>query len=52
MAATTRRLHVAQYVDYLDVDGALIASANGAPLTVEYHQRVWRVSTVRLQAAE
>ena len=26
---------VAQYVDYLDVDGALIASANGAPLRVE-----------------
>jgi prepilin-type N-terminal cleavage/methylation domain-containing protein len=37
---------VAQYVDYLDVDGALIASANGAPPQGWYYQRVWQVSTV------
>jgi prepilin-type N-terminal cleavage/methylation domain-containing protein len=37
---------VAQYVDYLDVDGALIASANGAPPQGWYYQRVWQVATV------
>jgi prepilin-type N-terminal cleavage/methylation domain-containing protein len=37
---------VAQYVDYLDIDGALIASANGQPPQGWYYQRVWQVSTV------
>ena len=37
---------VAQYVDYLSVDGALIQSANGAPPQGWYYQRVWQVSTV------
>jgi len=36
---------VAQYVDYLDVDGALIASANGAPPQGWYYQRVWQVTS-------
>lgn len=35
---------VAQYVDYLDVDGALIASANGAPPQGWFYQRVWQVA--------
>ena len=38
---------VAQYVDYLDVDGALIASANGAPPEGWYYQRVWLVTSPR-----
>lgn len=37
---------VAQYVDYLDVDGALIPSPNGQPPQGWYYQRVWQVSTV------
>ena len=37
---------VAQYVDYLDADGALLASANGQPPDGWYYQRVWQVSTV------
>jgi prepilin-type N-terminal cleavage/methylation domain-containing protein len=37
---------VAQYVDYLDVDGALIASPGGAPPAGWFYQRVWQVSTV------
>ena len=36
---------VAQYVDYLSVDGALIASANGAPPQGWYYQRVWQVTS-------
>lgn len=36
---------VPQYVDYLDVDGALIASANGAPPQGWYYQRVWQVTS-------
>lgn len=36
---------VAQYVDYLDVDGALIPSANGAPPQGWYYQRVWQVTS-------
>jgi type II secretory pathway pseudopilin PulG len=35
---------VAQYVDYLDMDGALIPSANGAPPQGWYYQRVWQVT--------
>jgi|SRR5688572_21000432 len=37
---------VAQFVDYLDVDGALIPSPGGAPPAGWYYQRVWQVSTV------
>ena len=46
---------VAQYADYLDMQGTLIASANGAPPPDSndgdgtndwYYQRVWQVSTV------
>ena len=37
---------VAQYVDYLDVDGALIPSANGQPPNGWYYQRLWQISTV------
>ena len=37
---------VAQYVDYLDMDGALLPSANGQPPQGWYYQRVWQVSTV------
>ena len=37
---------VAQYVDYLDMQGALIPSANGQPPAGWYYQRVWQVSTV------
>jgi prepilin-type N-terminal cleavage/methylation domain-containing protein len=36
---------VAQYVDYLDLDGALIPSANGAPPQGWYYQRVWQVTS-------
>ena len=36
---------VAQYVDYLDVDGALIPSANGAPPQGWFYQRVWQVTS-------
>lgn len=36
---------VAQYVDYLDDDGALIPSANGAPPQGWYYQRVWQVTS-------
>lgn len=36
---------VAMYVDYLDVDGALIPSANGAPPEGWYYQRVWQVTS-------
>ncbi len=37
---------VAQYVDYLDMDGALLPSANGQPPAGWYYQRVWQVTTV------
>ena len=37
---------VAQYVDYLDLSGALLPSANGQPPNGWYYQRVWQVSTV------
>jgi prepilin-type N-terminal cleavage/methylation domain-containing protein len=33
------------YVDYLDVDGALIPSVNGAPPESWYYQRVWQVTS-------
>lgn len=36
---------VAQYVDYLDIDGALIASPNGQPPQGWYYQRVWQVTS-------
>ena len=35
---------VALYVDYLDIDGTLIPSANGAPPAGWYYQRVWQVT--------
>jgi prepilin-type N-terminal cleavage/methylation domain-containing protein len=38
---------VAQYADYLDVDGALIPSADGAPPQGWYYQRVWQVTSPR-----
>jgi prepilin-type N-terminal cleavage/methylation domain-containing protein len=38
---------VAQYADYLDMDGALIPSANGAPPQGWYYQRVWQVTSPR-----
>ncbi len=34
------------YVDYLTFDGALLASANGAPPGGWYYQRTWRVEEV------
>jgi prepilin-type N-terminal cleavage/methylation domain-containing protein len=37
---------MAQYVDYLDLDGALLPSANGQPPAGWYYQRVWQISTV------
>jgi type II secretory pathway pseudopilin PulG len=36
---------VALYVDYLDVDGALIPSVNGAPPEGWFYQRVWQVTS-------
>jgi hypothetical protein len=36
---------VPMYVDYLDIDGALIPSANGAPPNGWYYQRVWQVTS-------
>lgn len=35
----------AQYVDYLDIDGALIPSANGAAPNGWYYQRIWQVTS-------
>jgi type II secretory pathway pseudopilin PulG len=35
---------VPQYVDYLDIDGTLIPSPNGAPPAGWYYQRVWQVT--------
>ena len=35
---------VAQYVDYLDIDGTLIPSPSGAPPAGWYYQRVWQVT--------
>ena len=37
---------VAQYVDYLDTSGALIASPGGGPPAGWFYQRVWQVATV------
>jgi type II secretory pathway pseudopilin PulG len=36
---------VPMYVDYLDIDGALIPSPNGAPPNGWYYQRVWQVTS-------
>jgi prepilin-type N-terminal cleavage/methylation domain-containing protein len=38
---------VAAYVDYLGIDGVLIASANGQPPAGWYYQRVWEVTSPR-----
>lgn len=35
---------VANYVDYLDIDGTLIPSPSGAPPAGWYYQRVWQVT--------
>jgi len=37
---------VALYVDYLDLSGALLPSANGQPPNGWYYQRVWQIGTV------
>ena len=36
---------VPMYVDYLDIDGALIPSPSGAPPNGWYYQRVWQVTS-------
>jgi len=36
---------VAQYVDYLDIDGSLIPSPSGAPPAGWYYQRVWQITS-------
>lgn len=36
---------VAQYVDYLDIDGTLVPSPSGAPPAGWYYQRVWQVTS-------
>ena len=38
---------VAAYVDYLDEQGNVLASANGAPPANWFYQRVWRVTLER-----